>query len=75
MYYLLHFESKIDICGFNNQMHIHMSSFMRNVAQTTSWSGLSDRIYITKRMKWPGVNNPYIICYFSLKLSCLVDCV
>ncbi len=27
-------------------MHLHLSSFVWNAAQTTSWSGLSDRIYI-----------------------------
>ncbi len=34
------------ICGFNNQMHLHLSRFIWNAAQTISWSGLSDRIYI-----------------------------
>ncbi len=33
-------------CGFNNQMRLHLSSFVWNAAQTTFWSGLSDRIYI-----------------------------
>ncbi len=40
--------------------------------QTTSWSGLSDGIYITKRMKWPGVNSPYIffhVIFIQMKLS------
>ncbi len=61
VYYILHFgRSKMYICGFNDQMHLHMSSFILNAAQTSSWSGLSDRIYITKGMKWPGVNSPYI---------------
>ncbi len=32
------------ICDFNNQMHLHFSSFVWNAAQTTSWSGLSDRL-------------------------------
>ncbi len=27
-------------------MHLHLSSFVWNAAQTTSWSGLSERIYI-----------------------------
>ncbi len=27
-------------------MQLHLSSFVWNAAQTTSWSGLSDRIYI-----------------------------
>ncbi len=27
-------------------MHLHLSSFVWIAAQTTSWSGLSDRIYI-----------------------------
>ncbi len=27
-------------------MHLHLSSFVCNAAQNTSWSGLSDRIYI-----------------------------
>ncbi len=36
----------MSISGFNNQMHLHLSSFVCNVAQTTSWSGLSDWIYI-----------------------------
>ncbi len=39
-------RSKISICGFKNQMHLHLSCFVWNAAQTTSWSGLSDRIYI-----------------------------
>ncbi len=37
---------KISLCGFNNQMHLHLSSFIINAAQTPSWSGLSDLIYI-----------------------------
>ncbi len=44
VYLFLHFgSSKIGICGFNNQMHLHLSSFVWNAAQTTSCSGLSDR--------------------------------
>ncbi len=63
----LHFgRSKIHICGFNNQMHLHMSSFVWTAAQTTSWSVLSDRIYITKCMKWPGVNSPYIFFHVTV---------
>ncbi len=34
------------ICGFNNQMHLHLSSFVWNEAQTPFWRGLSDRVYI-----------------------------
>ncbi len=34
----------IAFIGFNNQMRLHLSSFVWNAAQTTSWSGLSDRI-------------------------------
>ncbi len=34
------------MCGFNNQMHLYLSSFVWDAAQTTSRSGLSDRIYI-----------------------------
>ncbi len=34
------------ICGFNKQMHLHLSSFVWNEAQTPSWRGLSDRVYI-----------------------------
>ncbi len=73
----LHFgSSKIYICGFNHQMHLHMSSFIWNAAQTTSWSGSCDRIYITKRIKWLGVNNPYIfffmLFFINMKLSSTV---
>ncbi len=35
-------------------------------------SGLSGRIYITKRMMWPGVNGPYIffhVIFIKIKLS------
>ncbi len=49
-------------------MHLHMSSFVWNVAQTTSWSGSSDRIYITKRMKWPAAPI-YIFMLFFIKMK------
>jgi len=36
-------RSTFYICGlFNNEMHLHLSSFNWNAAQTASWSGLSD---------------------------------
>ncbi len=41
---LIFWRSKISICGFNNQLHLHLSNFAWNAAQTTSWSGLSDQI-------------------------------
>ncbi len=44
--YFFNILAYISICGFNNQMYLHLSSFVWNAAQTTSWSGLSDRIYI-----------------------------
>ncbi len=53
-------------------MHLHVSSFVWNAAQTTSWSGLSDRIYITKSMKRPGVNNHiyiFMLYFIKIKLS------
>ncbi len=37
-------RSNISICAFNHQMRLHSSSFVWT--QTSSWSGLSDRIYI-----------------------------
>ncbi len=37
-------RSNISICAFNNQMRLHSSSFVW--IQTSSWSGLSDQIYI-----------------------------
>ncbi len=37
-------RSNISICAFNNQMRLHSSSFVWT--QTSSWSGLSDQIYI-----------------------------
>ncbi len=46
--------------------------FVWNVAQTSSWSVLRDRIYITKRMKWPDVNSPYnifMLFFIKMKLS------
>ncbi len=44
--------------------------FVWNAAQTSSWSVLSDQIYITKHMKWPDVNSPYIFsCFIKIKLS------
>ncbi len=42
--------------------------FVWNAAQTTSWSVLSDRIYITKRMKWPAAPI-YIFMLFFIKMK------
>ncbi len=36
-------------------MHLHLSSFVWNAAQTTSWSGLSDQIYIRLECDSEGI--------------------
>ncbi len=41
--------------SFNNQMHLHLSSFVWNAAQTTSWSGLSDQIYFRLECAAEGI--------------------
>ncbi len=72
-------RSKISICGFNNQKHSHLSSFVPD------WSGLSDRIYIRLQCvsesiytrsfqdriaEWPGVNCPIdLVCVLQVWFS------
>lgn len=45
--FLPFWRSKIYVCGFINQIQLHLSSCIWNASQTTSWSGLCDRIAVS----------------------------